>query len=93
MPDAALKTAEDAVVGMVASAYMGKATEEPVAAEEIPVDKELVFDFESEFQTKIAAFAIRDKEFLRHCLHLLLLLPTYSLAHRVSALYFLFSQP
>ena len=68
MSDAVLKTTEDAVVGMVASAFMGEAAE---VAAGVPTDKEQQFEFEADFQSKIAAFSIRDKGFLRRCLHLL----------------------
>ena len=42
MSDAVLKTTEDAVVGMVASAFMGEAAE---VAAGVPTDKEQQFEF------------------------------------------------
>lgn len=45
---------------------------EPTRSAEEPAEEPSKFDFDNEFQTKIAALALRDDEFLRRTAHLLL---------------------
>lgn len=62
--------AEDSVVAMVGAAYTGGAAAPAAApadeAQEIPK-----FEFDEEFQTRIATLAVRDGEFMRRASHLL----------------------
>lgn len=60
MDDVALKAAEKSVVNMIGAAYAGAAT--PAPAEAYEGDK---FAFDAAFQTKIAALALRDNQFMR----------------------------
>lgn len=62
-----LKTAEESVVAMIASALdpVGAAASSPVA---LGVDK---FEFDAEFQAKIAIHAMRNLDFMRKTAHLL----------------------
>lgn len=67
MSDEALKRAEDSVASMVGSAFEGTASDEaaPEAAEVVH------FDFNAEFQTRLATLAVRDNEFMNRVGHLL----------------------
>lgn len=62
MSEAALKAAEDSVASMIGSAFSGAASTAASGAEEVEVER---FSFDSSFQTKIAALAIRDNQFMR----------------------------
>ena len=61
MSDAALKAAEDSVVSMIGASFSGSEPASP-AAEAYEGDQ---FDFDAAFQTKIAALALRDNQFMR----------------------------
>lgn len=63
-PEAAVKS----VANMIGAAFTGASA--PVAASE-PVMEFEKFDFDAEFQSKVAAHAIRDNEFMRRVAHLL----------------------
>lgn len=68
MSDAGLKVAEDAVAKMIGASFTaGTAapTEPEVEAAFEP------FEFEAEFQTRIAALAVRDVDFMNHVGHLI----------------------
>lgn len=58
--------AEDSVVKMIAASYSGGAVDAGGDSETV-----VKFEFDADFQTKIAALAIRDDEFMRRTAHLL----------------------
>jgi replicative DNA helicase len=66
-------SAESAVVDLIAGSFMGAAggTINSIVptSEEMPVAEK--FEFDADFQTKIAALAMRDNEFMRRAAHLL----------------------
>lgn len=61
MSEAALKAAESSVASMIGASFSGTAPAEPVA-EAYEGEQ---FDFNAAFQTKIAALALRDNQFMR----------------------------
>ena len=76
MSEAVLEAVESSLATTLGESFSGVVPIEPTPTEEAPVsatlvDEELQFDFEADFQSKIAAFAVRDVEFFRHCGHLL----------------------
>jgi len=60
-------TAEDSVAKMIGASYSGSSD----AGEDSESVKPAKFEFDDGFQTKIAALAVRDDEFMRHTAHLL----------------------
>ncbi len=67
------EAAESAIIEMIGATYDPIATEEAKSASVSSEEHEEVgkFEFDSKFQTRIAALAIRDERFVRHAGHLL----------------------
>lgn len=69
MSDAALQIAEDAVVAMVGASMSG-GTHEPLSSPEVLLGTDK-FEFDAEFQTKVAIHAVRNLDFMRKTAHLI----------------------
>ena len=69
MTDTAAQAAEESVAAMVGASFEGETggSHEPTILDE-SVEK---FDFDADFQTRVAAFAVRDLEFMNRVGHLL----------------------
>ena len=72
MSEAVLEAAESSVAKMIGESFGGvvPSETEPTVVEAVD-PKEMQFDFDAEFQTRIAAFTVRDNEFFKHVGHLL----------------------
>ena len=68
MADAALTAAEDSVAAMVGASFEGGSHAVVAAPESDDVAK---FPFDEQFQTRIAALAVSDTEFMRRTSHVL----------------------
>lgn len=65
--------AEKSVVAMIGKSFSGAAAAADLVPAAPTASEETIehFDFDAEFQTKVAAFAVRDDQFMRRCASLL----------------------